>query len=62
MSTGEQCVEINIIDDDLVETTEQFQVNLFFVNNPNLILDGPSTKLITIQDNDGTGKNDCESQ
>ena len=51
-SAGKQCVEINIIDDDVLEIMERFRVELFFQNNPNVIFEGRRLQ-VNIEDNDG---------
>ena len=52
MSAGKQCVQINITDDDVLETMERFRVELFFQNNPNIIFEGRRLQ-VNIEDNDG---------
>ena len=51
-SAGKQCVHINITDDDVLEITERFRVELFFQNNPNVIFEGQRLQ-VNIEDNDG---------
>ena len=49
-----QCVDITIIDDDLVEVEEMFTVVLSLQNNPRQqVLLQTSTASISIADNDG---------
>ena len=53
MAGSVECVNIGVEDDDFVENSETYTLQLVPLNM-NDIIDGSSTITVTIQDNDGT--------
>lgn len=51
--TGPKRITIPVIDDDLVEPTEVFKVNLISSSVPTVKLGDPTSVNIHLQDNDG---------
>lgn len=50
-NSQKQCVNIEIIDDNIVEPTEQFNVLISSSTDPNLVLEDDHT-VVSIKDND----------
>ena len=50
-TSQKQCVNIEIIDDNIVEPTEQFNVLISSSTDPNLVLEDDHT-VVSIKDND----------